>query len=70
MTCIVVQTIVSDQENKFVQLRDKVKKLVSGSKQIRIKVIQVAKTENESSLIARSLADQLEKRVAFEKHRI
>ena len=59
--------VTEANENKFVQLLDKVKKLVSGSKQIRIKVIQVAKTENESSLIARSLADQLEKRVAFRK---
>ena len=63
----IIDTYNEANENKFVQLRDKVKKLVSGSKQIRIKVIQVAKTENESSLIARSLADQLEKRVAFRR---
>ena len=34
---------------------------------IRIKVLQVAMSENESSLVARSIADQLEKRVAFRK---
>jgi len=27
--------------------------------------LQIAKSENESSLVARSLGDQLEKRVAF-----
>ena len=39
---------------------------VSKSK-IRIKVLQVSMSENESSLVARSIADQLEKRVAFRK---
>ena len=63
----IIDTHNEANENKFIQLRDKVKKLVTSSKQIRIKVIQVAKTENESSLIARSLADQLEKRVAFRR---
>ena len=40
---------------------------MTGSKQIRIKVIQIANSENESSLVARSIADQLEKRVAFRR---
>jgi small subunit ribosomal protein S3 len=40
---------------------------LSKPKQIRLKVIQLAKSENESLLIAQSLADQLEKRVAFRK---
>jgi len=43
------------------------KKLLNESKQIRIKVLQINKSENESSLVARSIADQLEKRVAFRK---
>ena len=37
------------------------------SKQIRIKVLQVQRSENESSLVARAIGDQLEKRVAFRK---
>lgn len=57
----------TDQNNLIVELKDSLKSLVSGSKQIRIKVLQVAKSENESSLVARSIADQLEKRVAFRK---
>ena len=46
---------------------EKLKTLLKNSKQIRIKVLQINKSENESSLVARSLADQLEKRVAFRK---
>jgi small subunit ribosomal protein S3 len=41
--------------------------LVNDSKQIRVKVLQIARSENESSLVARSIGDQLEKRVAFRK---
>jgi small subunit ribosomal protein S3 len=47
--------------------KDKLRSLLNDSKQIRIKVIQIAKSETESLLVARSLADQLEKRVAFRK---
>lgn len=45
----------------------KLKSELKGVKKVRITVIQIAKSENESSLVARSLADQLEKRVAFRK---
>ena len=45
----------------------KLKSRLNGFKKIRIKVIQIAKSETESLLVARSLADQLEKRVAFRK---
>jgi small subunit ribosomal protein S3 len=57
----------SEEEGTFLTVRTKLKKIVSPTKQIRIKLVQIAKTESESSLIARSLADQLEKRVAFKK---
>ena len=52
-------------KEKILKLQSKLKKILKESKQIRIKVLQVNKSENESSLVARSLADQLEKRVAF-----
>ena len=55
------------QANSIVSLKDNLKTLVSDSKQIRVKILQVTKSENESSLVARSIADQLEKRVAFRK---
>jgi len=55
------------QNGLITGLKEKLKTLVNGSKQIRIKVLQVTKSENESSLVARSIADQLEKRVAFRK---
>jgi small subunit ribosomal protein S3 len=57
----------NDQSNLVLGLKNKLKPLLSGSKQIRIKVLQVLHSENESSLVARSIADQLEKRVAFRK---
>jgi small subunit ribosomal protein S3 len=57
----------TDQTNLIVELKESLKSLISDSKQIRIKVLQVARSENESSLVARSIADQLEKRVAFRK---
>ena len=50
-------------DNVILKLKAKLKE----SKKIRVKVIQIAKSENESLLVARSLADQLEKRVAFRK---
>ena len=56
-----------DAESTFNALRTKVKKLIGKPRQISIRVVQVVKSENESSLIARSLADQLEKRVAFRR---
>jgi len=57
----------NDQTNLIVELKNNLETLVHGSKQIRIKVLQVTRSENESSLVARSIADQLEKRVAFKK---
>ena len=59
--------IDGDKTNLLFELKDNLKFLINDSKQIRIKVLQVAKSENESSLVARSIADQLEKRVAFRK---
>ena len=47
--------------------KTKLKPFLNESKQIRIKVIQIAKSETESALVAAALADQLEKRVAFRK---
>ena len=63
------KTIVNetDQTNLMVEFKNNLKTLVSDSKQVRVKLLQVAKSENESSLVARSIADQLEKRVAFRK---
>ena len=60
-------TVDGDKASLLVELKNNLKGLVSDSKQIRIKVLQVARSENESSLVARSIADQLEKRVAFRK---
>ena len=57
----------SDEEGTILKLQSKLKKILKEPKQIRIKVLQINKSENESSLVARSLADQLEKRVAFRK---
>ena len=51
----------------ILDLKEDLKGLVSTSKQIRVKVLQVTRSENESSLVARSIGDQLEKRVAFRK---
>jgi small subunit ribosomal protein S3 len=50
-------------DNIILKLKSELKEF----KKVRIKVIQIAKSESESLLIARSLADQLEKRVAFRK---
>jgi len=57
----------ADQTQLLVDLKDNVTSLVGTSKQIRIKVLQIARSENESSLVARAIGDQLEKRVAFRK---
>jgi len=56
-----------ETNNLIVSLKDNLKGFVSESKQIRVKVLQVTRSENESSLVARSIGDQLEKRVAFRK---
>ena len=57
----------TDKTNLLVELKDNLAVLVGTSKQIRIKIVQIARSENESSLVARSIGDQLEKRVAFRK---
>ena len=57
----------TDKDNFITSLKDSIKTLLKESKQVRIKGLQVAKSENESSLVARSIGDQLEKRVAFKK---
>jgi small subunit ribosomal protein S3 len=60
-------TLDNDKDNFVINLKNNLKSLVDESKQVRIKVLQVTKSENESSLVARSIGDQLEKRVAFRK---
>jgi small subunit ribosomal protein S3 len=57
----------SDKNSLINDLKDNLKTLVNASKQVRIKVLQVTKSENESLLVARAIAEQLEKRVAFRK---
>lgn len=56
-----------EKDNFALDLKDSLKGIVGDAKQVRIKVLQVTKSENESSLVARSIGDQLEKRVAFRK---
>lgn len=56
-----------DQDNIISQFRDSLNNLVGNSKKIRIRVCQITNSENESLLVARSISDQLEKRVAFRK---
>jgi small subunit ribosomal protein S3 len=56
-----------EQNDLIVKLRSKLKTLICNSEHIRMKVSQIAKSEQESALVAMSIADQLEKRVAFRK---
>jgi|TARA_B110000503_G_scaffold128421_1_gene199424 small subunit ribosomal protein S3 len=56
-----------DEPNSLENLQKRLKRYLKATKPIRIKVFQIAKSEAESALVARSLADQLEKRVAFRK---
>lgn len=49
------------------ELKSKLKLFLNNSKPLRIKILQISKSENESALVARSLGEQLEKRVAFRK---
>jgi small subunit ribosomal protein S3 len=56
-----------EQNDLIVKLRSKLKTLICNSEHIRMKVSQIAKSEQESALLAMSIADQLEKRVAFRK---
>jgi len=62
-----VITTDSSDTTTVTDIKEKLKKFLKNSKQLRIKVFQIGKSENESSLVARSLAEQLEKRVAFRK---
>lgn len=57
----------SEEEKILLKLQSKLKNRLTVSKQIRIKILQISKSENESLLVARSIAEQLEKRVAFRK---
>jgi len=57
----------TEDNTLITNLKDNLKTLVNDSKQIRIKVLQISRSETESSLVARSIGDQLEKRVAFRK---
>jgi small subunit ribosomal protein S3 len=57
----------SDNQSNFSDLKFEILKLLPKPTLIRLKVIQLTKSENESLLTARLLADQLEKRVAFRK---
>lgn len=57
----------NDQNNLIITFKNDLKAILKGFKQIRIKVLQITRSENESSLVAKSIADQLEKRVAFRK---
>ena len=62
------KAIAAPNENNLItELKSKLKCIVGETKQFRVKVLQIAKSENESALVARSLGDQLEKRVAFRK---
>ena len=63
------KAIAADQENDnlVTSLKSSLSTVVKGSKQIRIKVLQITRSENESALVARAIGDQLEKRVAFRK---
>ncbi len=60
-------TTETSKNNVLVEVKDHLKSLVNESKKVRIKVLQVAESENESKLVAMYIADQLEKRVAFRK---
>ena len=56
-----------EQNDLIVKLRSRLKTLICNSEHIRMKVSQIAKSEQESALVAMSIVDQLEKRVAFRK---
>jgi small subunit ribosomal protein S3 len=63
------KTLSQSQGNSlsFSELKSEVLKFLPKSKQIRLRVVQLTQSDNESLLTARLLADQLEKRVAFRK---
>jgi small subunit ribosomal protein S3 len=56
-----------DQAKLMSGLEKDLKKLTNNSQKIRIKVLHIKRSANESALVARLIADQLEKRIAFRK---
>jgi len=62
-----ILTRTLEKKNKLFNLKQLLKTFFKDSKKIRIKVLQLSTSENESLLVARSLASQLEKRIAFRK---
>jgi small subunit ribosomal protein S3 len=56
-----------DQAKLMNGLEKDLKKLTNNSQKIRIKVLHIKRSANESALVARLIADQLEKRIAFRK---
>jgi small subunit ribosomal protein S3 len=56
-----------DQAKLMSELEKDLKKLTKNSKRIRIKVLHIKRSANESALVARFISDQLEKRIAFRK---
>jgi len=60
-------TVGVKDSNVIETIKEELKKFLKNNKHIRVKVFQISKIENESLLIARSLKEQLEKRVAFRR---
>ena len=60
-------TGTDEQDSVVKNFRDSINGIIKNSKQTRIRICQITKSENESLLVARSIGDQLEKRVAFRK---
>jgi small subunit ribosomal protein S3 len=56
-----------NQANYVSELKESLRSLITDSKKIRIIILQVTESVNESSLVSRDIANQLEKRVAFRK---
>ena len=62
------KALAASNEGQLIkELKTNLNLFLNNSKQLRVKVLQVSKSENESALVARSLGEQLEKRVAFRK---
>jgi small subunit ribosomal protein S3 len=57
----------TDQAKLMIELEKDLKKLTRNSTRIRIKVLHVTRSANESVLVARLISAQLEKRIAFRK---
>lgn len=61
------KAIASENKEFLRGLKFQLRNIVRDSKQLRVKVLQITNSGNESALVARALGDQLEKRVAFRK---